>query len=637
MSLLITIDNGGTFTDACLTNGDKVYHTKTLTTPYDLSECFVEVLRRAALDWQESVDLDKFLAEVEWIRYSSTVGTNALVQRKGPRLGLIVRSGTDLKQFQTTLKAEELWKRLVGDQVIAVNIVDDSTIDEATVVRAVNQLLSAGANRLVVSLSDPHRLRDEQIIKRIILRKFPRHMLGAVPVLYSHELAVDANDYRRTWTALFNSFLHPEVERFLFNAQEIMRKHHARRPLLIFHNDGNSARVAKTVALKTYSSGPRGGLEGARALAQLYGWPRAVTMDVGGTTTDFGLVQEGNIIEQHFGTIEGVPTAINLLDSHSIGAGGSSVISASGRTVRIGPDSMGALPGPACFGRGGEQPTVTDAWLTLGLFDPQSFFGGQLTLDVSRAREALRRFVAEPLGLSVDEAAVKTREQFERTLADALPPSGNGTVLLGFGGAGPLCACGVAEQADIDTVVIPRLAAVFSAFGISFSDIAHTYDAVVGSPKEIPIAAGELQDRAQRDMFAEGFRLEACELRWSIRSHSGEEVALASNPHTLWDTAPHQIEPATLRLHVIAKIDHFQLSNPTAIQPIKAVSQSRRSVINPDTYQREDILVYQAADLAPGATGIGSAVIEDRYYTCYVPKGWQFDINENRDITLTHR
>jgi N-methylhydantoinase A/oxoprolinase/acetone carboxylase beta subunit len=178
---------------------------------------------------------------------------------------------------------------------------------EAAAVCAVNALAAAGANRIVLACSGGERERTETQLKRSLLRTFPPHLLGALPILYTHELVDDADPVRAAWSAIFNAFLHPAME--LYSAEHTLRDFRTRNPLLIFRNDGHSARVAKTVALKTYSSGPRGGMEGARALAANYGFKRLLSMDIGGTTADIGLVDEGGVRATRRGLVEGVATS----------------------------------------------------------------------------------------------------------------------------------------------------------------------------------------------------------------------------------------------------------------------------------------------------------------------------------------
>lgn len=238
MGLLMTIDNGGTFTDACLIDKNQVISTKALTTPYDLTKCFIDVIKNASKELYGKEDIRKLLNEIDYLRYSTTAGTNAIVQKKGPRLGLIVEEGKDLAFLQTTKEEHEMFSVLVDDRIVEMDLDVDGNDLESNVVEAVNQLLSEGVERIVISFSGDELIENENRIKNIILRKYPRHLLGAVPILISHELVDDQDDRRRTWSALINSFLHPGMERFLYNAENYLREHRTKNPLLIFKTMG---------------------------------------------------------------------------------------------------------------------------------------------------------------------------------------------------------------------------------------------------------------------------------------------------------------------------------------------------------------------------------------------------------------
>ena len=215
-------------------------------------------------------------------------------------------------------------------------------------------------------------------------------------MLFTWELAADRDDVRRTWSSLLNAFLHPAMERFLFNAEGRLREFRTRRPLLIFRNDGGSSRVAKSSAIKSYSSGPRGGLEGTRALAGRYGFAHVLMVDVGGTTTDVGVVSNGTVHVERRGTIQGVATAFELAAIASHGVGGSSVIQLQNGNIQVGPTSVGAAPGPAGFGLGGTEATITDVYLLTGLLDPRSYLDGTLKLEPERSREVIETNIARP-------------------------------------------------------------------------------------------------------------------------------------------------------------------------------------------------------------------------------------------------
>jgi N-methylhydantoinase A len=613
---LINIDNGGTLTDICVIDGDRVYRSKTLTTPHDLSQCLFDGLRRASREVYGTEDLRELLRTTHSIRYSTTQGTNALVERKGPRLGLLLGGGLEPAQFAGDAHATGLLEALVGArcEVLPSGLVDGS-IEEAAV-RAVNALSSSGANRIVVVFGGADRATREAALKRALLRAFPPHLLGAVPVLYSTELDHDEDDTRRGWTALLNAFLHPSMERFLYRAEHKLQDHKAQNPLLIFRNDGYSARVARTVAVKTYSSGPRGGVEGAKALAGHYGFRRMLTMDVGGTTTDVGLVEDGTVHARRRGMIEGVETSIELCDVTSAGVGGSSIFRVDGATIRVGPQSVGSTPGPACFGLGGTEATITDAFLVAGLLDPRSYFGGSLKLDRARAVKAIEDHVARALGVDVDAAVQAMEQAWVARVADTLRATAaadDTTVLAAFGGAGPLVACAVAEQAGIGRVIIPRLAAVFSAFGIGFSDVGHEFSQPVPDDEALPQVRERLIEQARRAMYAEGADLEDCRVEESLDSADGAT--------------------RTLTLRAMKSVPHVQLTGRFGSRRTAATVAGQRTVSCAG--ERRSLPLYRVEDQPAGSHAAGPAVLEEAYFTCRVDPGWSFEINDAGDILLS--
>jgi N-methylhydantoinase A/oxoprolinase/acetone carboxylase beta subunit len=646
MSMLISIDNGGTLTDACVLYGAKVFHAKTLTTPHDLTQCFVQVLREVAKRIYGSDRIDTLLEEVDYIRYSTTQGTNAVVQRKGPRLGLILREGLKAKTLERNDDERDLLAAMVGDRVAYI---DPNASEEAldrSLTTVINGLMSAGANRVVVSLGGKTLTEDEQRVKRIALQRYPRHLLGAVPILYSHQLSDDRDDARRTWSSLINAFLHPAMERFLYNAESVLREARARNPLLIFCNDGSSSRVAKTIALKTWGSGPRGGMEGARALAQHYGRNSVVTMDIGGTTTDVSLIKRGTVHEKRFGSLEDIQISFPLCEVESLGCGGSSVYRVANGKIQVGPESVGGAPGPACFGYGGKEATITDAYLLMGILDGDSYFGGSLKLDAERAKAAIEENVAKPLGVSLDEALVKMEQAYVAKIADAMKALGaeaKDTTLLAFGGAGPMTACRIAESLGISEIIVPRMAAVFSAFGIGFSDIAHNYDAAITDTGEAGVKKllGGMMKRAERDMFAEGFDLGECTVEKAFSyAQNGEQATRNLNGEV---TVPDGIRSAQdLRLQVRATkaIPHFALKTVDGKTTKDATtSQTRKVRLSGDgkLAAAAALPLFRHDQLAPGQSAAGPSVVEEEYFTCLIPAGWKFLVNENHDLVLSKK
>ena len=635
MGLLVSIDNGGTLTDVCAVKDGELFFGKTLTTPHDLSRCFMDALSVLMERLYGEADLPRLATEVEHIRYSTTQGTNALVQRKGPRLGVICASGDEIEALRGEPQQAELFDALVGERRATIDVSDGD--DEAVrrrIAETVNNLTANGANRIVVSFDGPDAAEREARFRRIIYREFPRHLLGAVPLIFGTEMSKSPDRVRRTWAALLNAFLHPAMEHFLYNAEDQLRDLRARHPLLIFRNDGGSTRVARTVARNTYSSGPRGGGEGALALLAAYGIEHAVSMDIGGTTTDIAAFGGGAVREQAFGLVEGIEVPFRLADIHSVGAGGSAIMSVADGTVKVGPDSAGAAPGPACFARGGTEPTYTDVLLLSGLLDPASYFGGKLKLDAERARKAVQEKVADPLGVSLEAALTAVSGAYHDKIADAMRADvadHPDTVLMAFGGAGPMSGCRVAERLGLKRVLVPRMSAVFSAFGIGFSDIADTFTEALESPDAAALeaAAADLMVQARRGMRAEGFNLDDCRIAAALAYGEGdgqaEQAVDVDNP----DVAALPQGPCQLVLTVTRPIAHFHLADIAAADAGAAQPGGSRAGIH------GELPLYRLPDLAIGAHAEGPALVEDELFTCEVPPGWSFRITGNGDIDLT--
>jgi len=635
---LINIDNGGTLTDVCVIAGPRVYRTKTITTPHDLSRCLFDGLKKVSRLIYGEEDLPRLLRTTSYIRYSTTQGTNALVERKGPRLGLIFGGGElDAKSLQRDANAKSVFAALIGERAQRIDTTLQGEALMSSGVRSVNALAAQGANRIVVALSGADRESLEASLKRDLLRAFPPHLLGALPILYSHELSDDDDDARRTWTAIFNAFLHPSMERFLYAAEHKLREFRTRNPLLIFRNDGYSARVAKTVAIKTYSSGPRGGMEGAKALAAHYGYKRLLTMDIGGTTTDIGLVENDGVRAHRHGEVEGIATSFPLCDVVSAGVGGSSIISVQEDRIKVGPESVGSAPGPACFGLGGREATMTDAFLLQGLLDPNSYFGGELKLDEERARSAIAERIAKPLRMSELEAADAMEEAWVAKVADSLrryAPITPGTTLAAFGGAGPFVVCKVAEAAGIAEIIIPGLAAVFSAFGIGFSDIGHEFTAQLrgGDADALQAARENLRRRAQRGMAAEGADIDACRVEEALNvKFDGESRFISLN----CDSPAAQIPPgarASLALTAVKPLMHATIAGRFGGATHPAESKAVRTVRI--GAQARAVPLYTVEKQTSGAAANGPAILEEAFFTCRIDDGWRFEINNAGDIRL---
>ncbi|PIE42536.1 MAG: hydantoinase [Gammaproteobacteria bacterium] len=571
------------------------------------------------------------------IRYSSTQGTNALVERNGPQIGLITDEADLVERLQTTAAEKDMFNSLVGNRVVHLTTSNDEETMDISLVKSINGLTTAGAERLVVAVADPER---EKQFKRLFLLRFPRHLLGSVPVLFSSEFTTDSCRERRIWSAMLNTFLHPTLSRFLYSAESRLRAHKVKNPLLIYRNDGASSRVAKSVALKTYSSGPRGGLEGTRALAEAYGFEHVLMIDVGGTTSDIGAVDNLRIVSERRGKIEGIATSFELSDVRSYGVGGSSIIRVVDGKITVGPKSVGAAPGPACFGFGGKEATITDVNLLLGILDPDTYLNGELKLDLQRARQVIQENIAEPLGVAFDEALFLMQEAYAAKMAanfEAWVREGGETVLAAFGGGGPMNACHAAEVAGIKRIIIPRLAAVFSAAGISFSDVAQDFEAdITGlSTAEVDAVKSELLKKARRHMYQEGYSLkDECQTTWRViveNADGSEHASFAPE-----DNVEHNVDQKLiLELNARYVLDHPEFTATIPTGGVEAVACGSRKVLRKGIGET-DVPVYRLDDQATNAGAQGPAIVEGPFFTARVTRDWCFAVSDAGDLVLDY-
>ena len=642
MTRLINIDNGGTLTDFCLVDGGEVRYTKTLTTPYDLSRCLFDGLTKVSELAYGEPQLAALLQSTDCIRYSTTQGTNALVQRAGPQLGLLVTDPTLVEGLAATQAQEDLLAALVGDRWGPISLdADDEALSRELLAR-VNDLSARGARRLVIAVSGADGATGEARVKGLLLRLYPRHLLGAVPLLFSWELVADPDDIRRTWSGLLNAFLHPAMERFLFNADRRLRDARARQPLRIFRNDGASSRVSKSAALKTYSSGPRGGLEGTRALAAHYGLRHLVMLDVGGTTTDIGVVSDGAIRVDRRGTIEHAPSSLELAAITSYGVGGSSVFRVVDGRPHGRPGQRGRRAGPACFGLGGDQPTITDVLLLAGLLDPATYLGGTLPLYPDRGAKVIEDKIAGAAGHPAGRRAAadgggprrgdrprpgRCHHRHRRHRAGRVRRGRTDDRLRGRppgrGAARADPPHGRGVQRLRHRVLRPGPALRAAPAGGRLRDDLRVADRL--------LALGA------RDMFAEGVDASACtpRFRLTVEHEDSERVIELDDLH---DAATHLTpgDRASLELVLLAPLPHVTLGEGGDVGASPAQAEGTRLLRDGRGGQAETP-VYALASQRPGARGSGPAVIEGPFFTMRVPEGWQFDTTAAGDLRLTDR
>jgi N-methylhydantoinase A/oxoprolinase/acetone carboxylase beta subunit len=648
----IGVDTGGTFTDAFIADeASGRWTAKVPTTPHDLTVCFSDAIDASA----GAVGLARhdLLRRTAVIRFSSTIATNTALTRSGPKLGLLVTAADQgaLYGLAGTAAAARLAQFIDPDMITGIaehvspagEVLLSPSADE--VITAVRDLLERGARLVVVCLRNSAvNPANEAAVGRIVNASYPRHYLGAVPTLLSTDVSVVAVDADRMAAAVVNGYLHRRLATSLYKAEDDLRASGLARPLLIVTADGSVARVAKTRALATYQSGPAAGVHGAALLARSYGLDPALTADVGGTSTDFGLVVAGRPVRRHRVEVAGLEITQPSVELYSIALGGGSVVAVREGAITVGPDSTGAAPGPACFGLGGTDPTPTDAWLVLGYLDPANYLGGRRRLFPDLAAEALTRAVGTPLGLSAEEAALAVAEAAVQAAAAAVGemvarpavraaiggrPPGE-LALISYGGGGGCLLPAVAARTGLGPVYLPSLGPVFSAFGVSTFDVEHSYEARMPAGQlanGLPDSVAVLIAAARRDARGEGFDPGQTRLTVSVLRDDGSVVAEDLEP----DQAAVAVRQAGLdqdqtilaRLRATCAVPKPELPRRAGVAapgaPPASAQTGRRAVLL--TGGRPEVPVYARDRLQAGHTMSGPCLIESSGSTYLIPPG----------------
>lgn len=640
----IGIDTGGTFTDAFIAHSDGAHWTvKVPTTPHDLTVCFSDAIDESAA----TVGLSRgdLLRQTEVIRFSSTIATNTALTLTGPRLGLVVTGGEQTSLYGGGDDRFHLFLRPDMIAGIAERISADGEVEMAPeaeeVNRVVRDLLERGARLLVVSLrhatANP---ANERAVRRIVNQSYPRHYLGAVPTMLSTDVSHAADDASRTAAAVVNAYMHKGLAKSLYKAEDDLRSSGFRHPLLVVSADGSVARVSKTRALSTYQSGPAAGLHAGSLLCRTGGLGAALTADVGGTSTDLGVVSDGRPAARRRVEVRGLEVALPSAELHSIALGGGSVVTVHDGRVQVGPGSAGAAPGPACFGMGGADPTPTDAWLILGYLDPENYLGGRRKLFVDLAARALHERVGAPLGLSTEQAALAVKESAEEAVAEGIReilarPSaraalGNRSLLevplVSYGGGGGCLLPPVARRAGLGSVHLPSLGPVFSAFGVDTFDVEHRYERRVVLEDASQGALKELLGAASRDVRGEGFDPAATRFAASILDDEGAVIVEEVAPDGLADALRKASESldldpgtrVTLSVHAVCQVTKPTLP-PGRVEegPPSQAERGQRSVAF--TEGRREATVYDRRLLEAGQRLSGPCLIESPWSTDVIP------------------
>jgi len=568
----VSVDIGGTFTDCFLTYDDRYIEAKALTTHHNLASGFMEALGNACAELNSTIK--DVLSSVDAVRYATTLGTNALIERNGPRVGLVCTAG-----FESTVPL--MRARGYGDGLAHADQMDLPgadrpaplvrmtmivgveeridyngdvclEVDEGNVRSQVRKLVDEGCQAFVVALTNAVvNPEHEKEVERIILNEYPTHVLGAIPIVLSHRVAGRKAEYSRTMSAVLDAYLHEQMYHGMSSLEVALRENGYKRPMLLVHNTSGMAQLNSTHSLQTIHSGPVAGLEATNYLAEQFDEPNVIATDMGGTSFDIGLVTEDGVKFYDFNPVIDrwlVSTPMTYL--HTLGAGGGSIARYDRlwNAVEVGPESSGSDPGPACYGRGGKYPTTTDANLVLGYLDPDNYAGGTIKINKRRAERAIEEHVARPAGLTLIEAAKAIKRKVDANMASAIfkevavkgydPQK---FTILSYGGGSPIHACGYASDIGVSKVLIPPFCSVFAALGAGNMNQLHIhekslylmlYDAtfrrVLEDYEVFNRTVEELEERGREDLVRQGVVLEDIQTRLEMDMRYGNQLAQVS-------------------------------------------------------------------------------------------------------------
>ena len=678
---VIGIDVGGTFTDFVIAQeGQPPRYFKTASTPHDPSEGLMTGLTHAAS--AHGLSLEDFLAAADMIIHGSTVATNTLVERKGAKVGLLTTDGfRDLLEMREGLKEDRYNLRMTPVEPLVPRYMraevpervrsDGSAtvaLDEDALNKALDGLKDDGVEALAVCflfsyLNSAHEDRVGEVIRA----KFP----GMYTSL-SSQVIPQIKEFDRLSTTVINSYVGPVLGRYLENLQERLTKFQQSGDFLIMQSNGGVAPIedSRRLAVRSILSGPAGGVSGAAAYGRLTGSSNIIAFDMGGTSTDISLIENG---EPHLSTEKfeaGWKISVPMIDIHTMGAGGGSIASVGpGGIMQVGPQSAGAVPGPAAYDKGGDRPTVTDANLALGYLDSGNFLGGSTTLQKGLAEKAISEHVAHPTGLSMIEAAEGITEVVSTSIAEGIrlmsvqrgvdPRRFN---MMAFGGAAGLQASKVARQLQVEKVIIPAAAAVLSAHGMLSTDLKYDYSrslptSLLGMDLDAVKALVEGMESEGRQKLQDQGVLESCieitvsaDMRYLDQIYEVNvpvpdltqdlELLLyqwAGNFHSRYQElysysqSEQEIRLVTLRVSLVGSLPKLDPPPVDRVTTDTVKAKGRRKVYLSGW---TDATVYEITELPPGSLVNGPAVLESDFTTVLVEAGDKATIDSYGGIEL---
>lgn len=660
----IGVECGGTFTDVVVLDdhGRLVASDKIFSTPDQSARAVTDALARVAEE-------DRVGAR---LLHGSTIATNALIERKGATIGLIVTRGfQDIvflqRQDRATmydLAIQTPQPLVTRDHVVEVVERLDArgnvtvALDDETVRQALRDLVAAGVDAVAVSLLHSYaNPAHEQRIREIARDEFPE-----LVVALSSTSAREFREYERTTTTTVDAFLRPQIAGYLGEVAE-----HAEAAgiaeLSVMQSNGGMvpARVAADHPLSMLRSGPAAGVAGALAVARNAGVDDIITMDMGGTSTDVAVVLTGQTEQTAEMVADGLPLRVPMIDITAVGAGGGSIADIdSGGLMSVGPESAGAVPGPVSYGRGGTRPTVTDANVVRGLLRPETFLGGTHELDCDAARDSFET-MGDQLGRSVEQVVEDVYELASVNMANAirLTTTERGYevqrfTLVAYGGAGPLHAASVADQLGVTRVLVPPHNGLASAYGLLTAGFRREFSRThITDMADMDVQALEGLREAMREATTEQLTeqgIDVSDVDWEFTADmryrgQGFEVsvemldtdrdALVARFHDVHATRYGHAEPERSVQLVTLRLTATKPEPPRSLPHLTVTPE--RAVYELDVLERGERVraTFLARDgLAPGIKQHGPAVVEDTTSTAFVPTGWVAHVDEHTNLIL---
>ena len=682
----IGIDTGGTFTDFVVARASRIRHFKIPSTPHNPAEAILAGIARVLKESEDAGETDSFPAEIV---HGTTVATNALLERKGARAALVTTEGfedvleigrqarPEIYNFFVTRPAPLIpqtlrfgvVERVAPDGAVLTSL-DEVKLEEV-VARLGQERVEAVAVCLLFSFANPaHEKRIGDALARL-----------DIPVSLSHKILPEYREYERTSTVCINAYLAPLMSRYLSSLEEgiarlrrqakVKRQTKAnaarRTPLRVMQSNGGSvsAQTAGSEPVRAILSGPAGGVVGALQVCKTAGLRHLITFDMGGTSTDVALCR-GEARTTNEATVAGLPVAVPVIDIHTVGAGGGSIarVDEAG-ALRVGPESAGADPGPVCYGRG-EAVTVTDANLVLGRFGQGMLLGGEMPLDVERARIYLaalaagmsrfsdRKVSPEQAALGVVRVANANMEGALRKVSVERGQDPRLFSLVSFGGAGGLHVCELASALRIERVIIPRSPGTLSALGVLLGDVVKDYSQTVmvkSSAMDLRLLGRHftaLEKTARRELAAEGFKGERVRLaRAAAVRYVGQSFEIDVKWDGRFEKSFHALhkerygyadrsrptEVVSLRLRAVGVTDKPRLQRAAARGEQSPAPASMARVYLTERPAR--VPVYEREGLRAGARFNGPAVITEYSSTTLVPSGWNVEVDAWLNLLIT--